>query len=80
MRLSLLGFIDLMTYLARPTVIIGLICLVVGTSVALLAGRIADAVDKENSTGPVPSKIESTLKIVGISIMVVGFILIAIPS
>ncbi len=79
MTLSLLGFIDLLTYLERPTVIIGMVCLVVGASIALLAGRISDAVHK-NQTGDQPTKVESVLKIVGISLIVVGFILIAIPS
>jgi uncharacterized protein YjeT (DUF2065 family) len=79
MKIALLGFIDLLTYLERPTVIIGLICLVVGTSLALLAGRIAVAFDK-TSVGNVPSKLESTLKIIGVCVLTVGFILIAIPS
>lgn len=80
MNISLLGFIDLLTYLERPTVIIGLICLVVGTSIALLSGRIAVAFDKDHIHQEVPTKVESIMKIVGISIMVAGFILIAIPS
>lgn len=79
MLTSLLGFIDLLTYLERPTVIIGLVCLVVGTSFALLAGRVADAVDKDQPVNG-PSKVETTLKIIGVSIMLAGFILIAIPS
>lgn len=78
MKLSLLGFIDLFTYLERPTVIIGMICFVVGASFALLAGRIANAVNKNRAN--VSSKVESVLKIVGIFIIVTGFILIAIPS
>ena len=78
MTLSLLGFIDLLTYLERPTVIIGLVCLVVGSSIALLAGRIADAVNKTPTNQP--SKVESVLKVIGVCIMVAGFILIAIPS
>lgn len=79
MLTSLLGFIDLLTYLERPTVIIGMICLVVGASVALLAGRVADAVDKNQVSGK-QSKVESVMKIVGVCIMTAGFILIAIPS
>ena len=78
MTLSLLGFIDLLTYLERPTVIIGMICLVVGASMALLAGRIADAINKQPTNQP--SKVESVLKVVGVCIMTVGFVLIAIPS
>lgn len=78
MLTSLLGFIDLLTYLERPTVIAGMICLVVGASVALLAGRVADAVDKNATSGQ--SKVESVMKIVGVCIMTAGFILIAIPS
>ena len=78
MTLSLLGFIDLLTYLERPTVIGGMMCLVVGASIALLAGRIANAVNKTPTNQP--SKFESVLKVVGVCILTVGFILIAIPS
>lgn len=79
MLTSLLGFIDLLTFLERPTVIIGLVCLVVGTSIALLASRIANAVNK-NENNDAPSKVDTTLKIIGVCTIVVGFILIAIPS
>ncbi len=79
MLTSLLGFIDLLTFLERPTVIIGLVCLVVGTSIALLASRIANAVNK-NENNDAPSKVDTTLKIIGVCAIVVGFILIAIPS
>lgn len=79
MLTSLLGFIDLLTFLERPTVIIGLVCLVVGTSIALLASRIANAVNK-NENNDAPSKVDTALKIIGVCTIVVGFILIAIPS
>lgn len=65
--------------ISRPGIIAGIICVVLGTAIAILAVRLTRAIRKASEYNP-NDILAIILKSVGLVIVVVGFILIAVMS
>lgn len=74
----LLSFVNPLEFLLRPTVIVGIILAIIGTSLCFMAKRITmskhnvDAVDKND-------KLYVALMLIGVAFVLVGMIVIALP-
>lgn len=71
--INMLLFVDLMTRLSMPNVIVGIVLSVVGISFAFLSKRIARAIRKNQDISE-NDNIYVTLKVVGLILIVAGLI------
>ena len=73
---NLLG-VSLRHFLGQPLIIVGLILLVLGVATVVLAKRIAK-VSRQTNEVPNDDKVYVTLKVIGLLLMLAGFICVSV--